>query len=249
MNSTVFISGSIGIQKLPFDVNESLYKIMTQNMTVLVGDASGVDCLIQNFFAKHNYFNVTICSIYSNPRYIAHNKFKFKYIQTQLDSGKERERQQKKDEFMTMESDYSFIIWNGKSKGSYQNIIRALNHNKKIKVYLDNKGFLESFSIVQKNIDYIFRENNGYTAPEVVTFFKESFCFLFNKTQDLHKYLLEKAIISKTDGIYIPNKEYEKYFFIDSYKGKITGIRFKNEFISWLSKIINRSETNQPSLF
>ena len=47
--STVFISGSISIKKLPRPVEESLSKISDANMEVLVGDADGVDLMIQNY--------------------------------------------------------------------------------------------------------------------------------------------------------------------------------------------------------
>jgi hypothetical protein len=50
---------------------------------------------------------------------------------------------------------------------------------------------------------------------EVVEFLKENFCDFFTKTQDLNKYLLNKSILIKDNGVYMTNKEYEQLFFID----------------------------------
>ena len=47
----------------------------------------------------------------------------------------EREKQTYKDEAMSTDSDFSFVIWDGKSKGSFANILRAINSNKFAKVY------------------------------------------------------------------------------------------------------------------
>ena len=37
---------------------------------------------------------------------------------------------------MTNDSEYSLVIWDGKSKGSYSNILRSLEQNKPVKVYM-----------------------------------------------------------------------------------------------------------------
>ena len=43
-----------------------------------------------------------------------------------------------KDEAMSNDSDFSFVIWDGKSKGSFANILRAIDSNKFAKVYYIN---------------------------------------------------------------------------------------------------------------
>jgi hypothetical protein len=248
MNSKVFISGSIAITKLSNDVKESIDKIIANQFEILVGDADGIDKLVQNYCLDMNYFNITVYSITSIPRYKASNHFQMKKVFVGEDIKKERERQQEKDKAMTEESDYSLIIWDGKSKGSYANIVRALENGKKVKVYLDER-FLEPEKTTKEEIDFVYRANNGYTASEVVEFLKESFCDFFTKTQDLNKYLLQKAILTKDNGVYIPNKEYEELFFVDKYRGKITGIRFKNEFIDWIESMLKKPNGVQASLF
>ena len=54
MSKKIFISGSIKIRVLPDAIKEKLEVICQKNEQVLVGDADGVDSLIQNFFVKEH---------------------------------------------------------------------------------------------------------------------------------------------------------------------------------------------------
>ena len=150
----VFISGSMSIKKLDELVRNSLEKIIALNLQVLVGDAYGVDKLVQEYFYNQNYYNVTIYTIFDIPRNLVSNKFLIKKINTNGLKG--RKAQEKKDETMTFESNYSFVIWDGKSKGSFNNILRAFENNKKLKIYYEKeKRFLEKNikPIVSKEIE------------------------------------------------------------------------------------------------
>lgn len=250
MKNTVFISGSISIKKLPQEVINSIEKIIENKIHILVGDADGIDTLIQNFCLSKNYINLTVYSISAIPRYKASDTFNFKHIFPDESIKKERARQQEKDKAMTLDSEFTFVIWDGKSKGSYANLLRALENNKKIKVYNNiNKRFLEQSKINKIEIEYIYRENNGYTALEVVQYLKDEVIDIFQRTQDLNKYLVENSIIKKDKNIYIPTNGHEELFIIDKYRGKTKGIKFKNEFISWIENSLNQSKYTQASLF
>ncbi len=248
MKNIVFISGSISIRKLPQQVKGSIDKIMKQNFEILVGDSKGIDTLVQNYCLSLNYYNITIYSIYTYPRYKASEKFKVKYIKVPSSIKQERQRQQEKDKAMTLNSKFTFAIWDSKSFGSYSNIIRGLNNNKKVKVYLFDKDlFLKQKETIIDKIDFIYRENNGYTALEVIKYLKNG---IFKRTQDLNRYLTEKLIIVKNNNTYIPTNEYQNLFIIDKYRGRVKGIKFKNEFISWIEKYIQEDrKLQQPRLF
>jgi len=229
IENSVFISGSISIKNLPQNVKESIQKIINNKMQILVGDANGIDSLVQDYCLSLNYFNITVYSISSLPRYKASDKFTLKYIEVPNDIKATRERQQHKDRAMTIDSQYSFVIWDSKSKGSYANIIRALEQNKKIKLYREN-CFLKQSEINRKNIKLIYRKNNGYTAFEVVQQLKN----IFHRTQDLNRYLLNNAIIKKDNNIYQPMRKYEDLFIVDKYRGRVKGIKFRSEFLGWI---------------
>ena len=246
----VFISGSITLNKIPSCVKESISKIVSQNMQIFVGDADGIDSIVQNFCKSLGHSNVTVYSIYSIPRYIV-SGFSHIYIIPETTSKKERERQSEKDAAMTHDSDFSLIIWDGKSKGSYNNIIRALKENKKVKVYLDEKDeFLDQEKINKLEIEYIYRKNCGYSASEVVEYLTQEGEDFFSQTRSFNAFLIENKIIKKENGIYTPIKNYAHLFIIEKYRGKEKGIKFTDQFISWIEKKIKEIKPpEQSSLF
>ena len=234
----VFISGSIAIKALPECVLLSLDKMMQNNLEILVGDASGIDEQIQKYFSKHKYKNVTVYSIYNQPRNLNSSDFKVKVIDIEIESNREREKQKEKDKAMTNDSEYSLVIWDGKSKGSYSNILRSLEQKKAVKVYLDEiNDFIEKDKITVPEIEYIYRKNNGYTAQEIIEYLLEINITQFKNTRDLNKYLIEKKIIAKEESIYIPVMD-KNFFIIETYQGKVSGLKFTNEFIQWFEQEI-----------
>lgn len=244
IDNSVFISGSIAIKVLPQEVKNSIHKIVNNQMRILVGDANGIDSLVQDYCLSLNYFNVTVYSISILPRYRASDKFALKTILISNEIKNGRERQQEKDKAMTNDSQYSFVIWDGKSKGSYANVIRALEQDKKIKLYAENR-FLEQSEINQENIESIYRRNSGYTAFEVVQQLKD----IFNRTQDLNRYLVQNSIIKKDDNVYQPMSQYEDLFIIDRYRGRVKGIKFRSEFLGWIEGSLRSDRMVQGGLF
>jgi hypothetical protein len=239
--SKVFISGSISLKKLPRCIEDSIDKIIQKNMEILIGDADGIDTLVQKYCNRLDYNTVTVYSIYASPRYKL-KKFGSKYIAVKGDIKKERERQKFKDAAMTKDSEYSLIIWDEKSKGSYNNIIRAIDNNNAVKLYLcSEKCFLESRKITKIEIEYIYRKNNGYSAAEVVEYLKNEGEEYFKHTRSFNKCLLDSKIIKNEAGVYLPIPEYERLFIIDKYRGK-KSIRFSNEFINWIEDWIKKKK-------
>jgi len=248
---SVFISGSINMKVLPSCVEDSIKKIKDHNIKILVGDAEGIDTKLQEYCQEINYHNVTIYSIYPTPRKRINSNFDTKYISANENLKKERKRQTEKDRAMTLDSDYSFIIWDGKSKGSYGNIIRAIENNKRIKLYLDTeKKFLPSKEITKNNIGFLYRKANGYKAGEVVEHLQNEGEDYFKNTQAFNQWLMKNNIIKKEEKAYVPLNGYENMLITNKYRGKITGVSFKNEFISWIeSKIKEIKQPTQPQMF
>ncbi|MBD3843290.1 MAG: hypothetical protein IE909_15700 [Campylobacterales bacterium] len=246
----VFISGSISIKKLPVAVEASLDNIFKKGMEILVGDADGIDTMVQNYCKRANYRKVTVYSIYPTPRYMV-NGFNKKYIIPKSDSKRERDLQKEKDEAMTLDSEYSFVIWDGKSKGSFSNVVRALENNKKIKLYLsDIDDYMQQSKITKTEIEFVYRKNNGYSAAEVVEYLKREGENVFQHTRAFNKALIDHKVIKKEDGVYVPMPEYKELFMIDKNRGKVTGIRFKNEFINWVEKWVKKIRPpEEQSLF
>lgn len=250
MSKKVFISGSISIKKLPEAVLQSIDKIISNKFEILVGDACGVDKLVQEYCLKKQYFKVTIYSIYDKPRNRASEKFGFKKILVEGTIKKESEKQKVKDRAMTQDCTYCLVIWDGKSKGSYSNILRAIEFNKKSKVYLTQKDkFLESQKITKKEIENIFRETNGYTASEVVKYLNKNVCYYLRTSHDLYQYLINKSLVKIENNIYVSSDPHSTMFITQKYKGKPKGIRFTRKFIDWIENELESIIQNEPNIF
>ena len=133
----VFIGGSIGINFLNYEVENELRKIIQGELEILVGDAYGVDSLIQNYCNEYGYENVTV---YASNGKARNNKGNWVIRSVFVpDYFKGRDFYTQKDIEMTLDCDYGFMIWDGKSKGTLANIERLLMGKKGVKLFLANK--------------------------------------------------------------------------------------------------------------
>ncbi|MCT7619181.1 hypothetical protein [Aliarcobacter butzleri] len=235
----VFISGSISIKRIPNIVIDSLYKIIKNNIFVLVGDANGTDTEIQKFMLDNNYFNLRIYSVYYESRNNLSNRFKTKTVEVEDTLIKsERERQKYKDIKMTEECDYGLVIWDEQSKGSYENILRLIDMKKPLRVYSSKKeSFLTDNEKTKENIKFLFNLNNGLTASEIVNELKNRNIFKFNMAKDFNKYLVDNKIIYKEASCYLPTKGNENLIIVKNTKrGKES--KYSIELIDFIEKKI-----------
>ena len=136
----VFIAGARAVSVLDGVVKERLNNIFIKNYTVVVGDASGVDCAVQRFFSNHRYRNVIIYASEGKARnnigsWAVHS------VDVPIRS-RGFDYYAAKDIAMANDADYGFMIWNGESKGTLNNIVNLINLDKKSIVYLTtNKEF------------------------------------------------------------------------------------------------------------
>lgn len=244
-SSSVFISGSIAIKTLPQEVKSSIDNIIAQNFRILVGDAKGVDLLVQQYCQSKSYFNVCVYFIINpqeNPREIASQHFTQKMITPPENIKKTRERQMRKDSVMTDDCHFSLIIWDGKSKGSYANIQRTLEQNKKIKLYTTfENGFSPPSKITASNVEFIFRQHNGYSASEIVKELQANGYGYFSNTLQLNKFLLNKGVVTKPDKTYLPTTQFAHLLIEKKYKGKPAGVAFTIDFIDWIEEKLKKT--------
>lgn len=115
---TVMISGSRSIRFLPSAAIESLNRIIELNFPVIIGDAAGIDSLVQQYLRSKNYQKVTV------------------YFAAWQGSGKPRNTHgypaapvrgsyADRDAQMCSECTYGLAIWDGRSKGTAANIKRV----------------------------------------------------------------------------------------------------------------------------
>lgn len=110
----VMISGSRSVNKLPQSALNSLDKIMELNFDIIIGDCYGIDTLVQKYLKSKNYQKVTVYHINNKPR----NNLGFNSVKIR------ENRYLDKDIAMAEIADYGLAIWDGKSKGTQNNIKR-----------------------------------------------------------------------------------------------------------------------------
>ncbi len=130
---TIFIGGSRSITRLNDTIRSRVDNIMRQRFAIVIGDADGADKAVQSYLAEKAYRNVVAYCMHDDCRnnvgswpveqIYADNKIKdFAYYTT-------------KDAKMAQVASYGFMIWDGESKGTLNNILNLLQLKKNIQVY------------------------------------------------------------------------------------------------------------------
>jgi len=122
------------VKKLDKCIEEKLANVIKNNFTLLVGDATGVDKLTQQFMHRNRYSNVTVYASQGKARNNLGN-WEIENV-TVGDNVKGFSFYSAKDLKMAEDADYGFMIWNGNSKGTLNNIINLTRLNKRVLVYL-----------------------------------------------------------------------------------------------------------------
>ena len=129
----VFIAGPRAVTELDANVLTELENIYNSNYKVIVGDADGIDSCVQRYFNNKDYKNV--CVFASNGK--ARNNigvWKIENVAVE-DNIRGFKFYASKDLEMAKQADYGFMIWNGKSRGTFSNIINLISFNKEVKIY------------------------------------------------------------------------------------------------------------------
>lgn len=129
----IFIAGARNITTLDDNVRTRLMSIYNNRHSVFVGDCYGVDTAVQNFFIKLRYDNVTVFASNGKAR---NNIGNWNVENVCVDNSlKGFDFYKQKDIAMANRADYGFMIWDGNSRGTLNNIINLVIQNKKVLVY------------------------------------------------------------------------------------------------------------------
>lgn len=129
----VFIGGSIKITGLNKDIKYRVDNIIQKEYIVFIGDANGTDKAVQKYLFDKGYKNVRVFCMGNECRNNIGN-WETRHIEETM-SRKDYYYYSIKDLEMAKETDYGFMIWNGKSRGTFNNVINLLKENKKVLVY------------------------------------------------------------------------------------------------------------------
>lgn len=143
----VFFGGSRRMSRLSQAVRERANNILSNGQLILLGDANGADKAMQEYLAEKKYRNVVVFCMGDMCR---NNIGIWKTRNVHSDgSKKDFNYYSTKDSIMSDEADYGFMLWDGKSKGTLNNILNLCERNKKVFVYFSTT---ESFHTL-KNFD------------------------------------------------------------------------------------------------
>ncbi|MGH7821482.1 MAG: hypothetical protein ACREQ9_17090 [Candidatus Binatia bacterium] len=131
--STVFIGGSRRLSRLNDDVRVRLDNIIRNGLAVLIGDANGADKAVQQYLVSKGYRNVTIYCVEGRCR---NNLGGWVTKPIEVDRArKDFEYYAAKDRAMAKLASCGFMIWDGKSRGTLNNIANLLRGGKSVAVY------------------------------------------------------------------------------------------------------------------
>ena len=167
----IFIGGSKTIHKLDDQVKGKLHEIIKNQYDVLIGDCFGIDKAVQAFFDENGYRDITV---YVSGENVRNNVGDFKVYNIPANmTGFEFYRQ--KDIAMAKEADCGFMIWDGKSKGTLNNIADLVSQNKTCEVYFDkDKTITVLTSVNSKEFADILRKSEIYkTASKFYDVYKD----------------------------------------------------------------------------
>jgi hypothetical protein len=132
--TNVFLGGSRKISRLSPEIRQRIDNVLSKGFAVLIGDAHGADKAIQKHLAEKGYRNVTVfCSGKDCRNNIG--KWKIELVATSR-TARDFRYYAEKDARMSDHADYGFFLWDGKSKGTLNNIMRLLARNRSALVYL-----------------------------------------------------------------------------------------------------------------
>ena len=144
----VFFSGSRHFARLNRAVMERADNIIASGFMVLVGDANGADKLMQEYLARKHYEKVIVfCTGPVCRNNVGH--WKTRRVEPDAGTRKGFRYYALKDEEMSEEATYGFVMWDGKSKGTLNNIINLLEQKKEVLVYFSPSKTLRCLSTRQ----------------------------------------------------------------------------------------------------
>lgn len=150
----VFIGGSRSVSRLNDTIRNRLLNIIGQGYIILIGDANGADKAVQKFLFEENYKDI---SVYCSGKKCRNNVGGWDTVNIEPPSNlKSMKFYMVKDFEMAKAADYGFMLWDGKSAGTLNNILMLLKLNKKSLVYFSPRRQFYAVSCLS-DLDEIFK--------------------------------------------------------------------------------------------
>lgn len=128
--------------RLNADVRRRIDRIVEKRLSVLIGDANGVDKTVQEYLHERDYDGVEVFCAGEECRNNI-GGWPLRAVPTDR-SKKDFEYYATKDRLMADEASVGFMIWDSKSAGTLLNVFRLISQQKSVVVYnVPAKNFSE----------------------------------------------------------------------------------------------------------
>jgi hypothetical protein len=132
--TTVFIAGSRQITRLPAEVKLRVDTMIDKGFQILVGDADGADKAVQTYLAEKAYPHVLV---HCMERHCRNNVGHWPTHEVAAPKGARGfEFYSLKDRAMAEAAEYGLMLWDGKSKGTINNVVNLSRDQKPVVVYI-----------------------------------------------------------------------------------------------------------------
>jgi len=132
----VFIGGSRKLSRLNRAIRKRADNLVSKDFQVLIGDANGADKAMQKYLAEKGFNNVIVYCMGDTCRNNLGN-WETKCVNSNRNK-KDFLYYVEKDTAMSEHADYGFMLWDGESKGTLNNIINLLQRYKYVLVYFSS---------------------------------------------------------------------------------------------------------------
>ena len=133
----VFIAGSRQITRLPAEVKIRVDTMIDKGFHILVGDANGADKAVQTYLAEKAYPHVLVHCMERNCR---NNVGHWPTHEVAAPKGARGfDFYSAKDRVMADAAEYGLMLWDGKSKGTINNVVNLSRESKPVVVYIAPK--------------------------------------------------------------------------------------------------------------
>jgi len=130
----VFIAGSRQITRLPAEVKNRVDTMIDKGFQILVGDANGADRAVQSYLAEKAYPHVLV---HCMERHCRNNVGNWSTHEVPAPKGARGfDFYSAKDRVMADAAEYGLMLWDGKSKGTINNVVNLSREGKPVVVYV-----------------------------------------------------------------------------------------------------------------
>ena len=126
----IFISGSKSISMLPELAKTFIDQFIENGDEILVGDCYGIDAVVQKYLESKGFSNVTVYCSGVIPRNNFTSSAKIRSCAEAAKGHTSSEFHYVKDIQMANDCDQALMIWDGKSKGTAENLKRIKEMSK-----------------------------------------------------------------------------------------------------------------------